>query len=115
VAKSGIHPAKLIRENRSEEYTKILIDGIKPIAEAFKPKPVWARTLDARSDEFRNLDGGADEPREDNPMLGWHGIRRSLDEPELLKAEFEAIKKLHEDGLTNVHIMLPFVTIREGK
>ncbi len=109
VAKSGIHPAKLIRENRSEEYTKILIDGIKPIAEAFKPKPVWARTLDARSDEFRNLDGGADEPREDNPMLGWHGIRRSLDEPELLKAEFEAIKKLHEDGLTNVHIMLPFV------
>lgn len=109
ITKSGIHPAKLIRENRSEEYIKILIDGIKPIAKAFHPKPVWVRTLDARSDEFRNLEGGQEEPREDNPMLGWHGIRRSLDEPDLLKAEFEAFKRLHAEGLTNVHVMLPFV------
>ncbi len=109
IAKAGIHPAKLIRENRAEEYIKILIDGIRPIAETFNPKPVWVRTLDARSDEFRNLQGGEEEPREDNPMLGWHGIRRSLDEPEILKAEFESIKRLHADGLTNVHIMLPFV------
>jgi len=109
ITKAGIHPAKLIREGRTEEYIKILIDGIKPIAEPFHPKPVWVRTLDARSDEFRNLEGGGEEPKEDNPMLGWHGIRRSLDEPELLKAEFEAVKRLHEEGLTNVHIMLPFV------
>lgn len=65
--------------------------------------------MDARTDEFRNLEGGEEEPEEDNPMLGWHGIRRSLDEPELLKAEFTAIKKLHEEGLDNVHIMLPFI------
>jgi len=109
ITKSGIHPAKLIRENRTEEYIKILLDGIRPIAKAFHPKPVWVRTLDARSDEFRNLEGGAEEPKEDNPMLGWHGIRRSLDEPKLLKAEFEAIKRLHEEGLNNVHVMLPFV------
>ena len=109
ITSSGIHPAELIREGRNEDYVKILIDGIRPIAEAFKPKSVWVRTLDARSDEFRNLEGGEDEPEESNPMLGWHGIRRSLDEPELLKAEFEAIKRLHEKGLTNVHAMLPFV------
>lgn len=109
VTQSGIHPAKLIREGRKEEYVQILLDGIKPIAQAFNPKPVWVRTLDARSDEFRNLEGGKEEPTEDNPMLGWHGIRRSLDEPELLKAVFEAVKKMHEEGLTNVHIMLPFV------
>ena len=109
ITKSGIHPAKLIREGRSEDYIKILLDGIRPIADAFKPKPVWVRTLDARSDEFRNLEGGGDEPQESNPMLGWHGIRRSLDEPDLLKAEFEAIKRLHEEGLTNVHVMLPFI------
>lgn len=109
IAKSGIHPAKLIRENRSEEYIKILLDGIRPIAKAFEGKPVWVRTLDARSDEFKNLEGGQEELQESNPMLGWHGIRRSLDEPELLKTEFEAIKRLHEEGLRNVHVMLPFV------
>jgi len=109
ITQFGVHPAKLVREGRSKKYTQILVDGIRPIAKAFKPKRVWVRTLDARSDEFRNLEGGEHEPHEDNPMLGWHGIRRSLDEPELLKAEFVAIKQLHEEGYTNVDVMLPFV------
>jgi len=109
ITKAGVHPAKLIREGRSEEYIKILMDGIRPIAAAFSGKPVWVRTLDVRSDEFRNLQGGEDEPHEDNPMLGWHGIRRSLDEPDLLRAEFIAIKRLHEEGLNNIGIMIPFV------
>lgn len=109
ITKAGIHPAKLVREGRSEEYVKILMDGIRPIAATFAGKPVWVRTLDARSDEFRNLQGGEDEPHEDNPMLGWHGIRRSLDEPDLLRAEFTAIKRLHDEGLTNIGVMLPFV------
>ncbi len=109
ITKSGIHPAKLVRESRSEEYIQILINGIKPIAAKFYPNPVWVRTLDARSDEFRNLEGGDAEPHEDNPMLGWHGIRRSLDEPDILKAEFEAIKRMRTEGFDNIHVMLPFV------
>jgi pyruvate,water dikinase len=109
ITKFGVHPAKLIKEGKAEEYTKLLIEGIQPIAQAFSGKPVWVRTLDARSDEFRNLSGGEDEPHEDNPMLGWHGVRRSIDEPEILKAEFEAVKRLHQQGLTNIHVMLPFV------
>lgn len=114
VAQSGFHPAKLIKNGRKEEYVNILMDGIRPIAKALKPKPVRVRTLDARSDEFRNLEGGQEEPIEANPMLGWHGIRRSLDEPELLKAEFEALKILYEDeGLTNLEVMLPFVISTE--
>jgi pyruvate,water dikinase len=40
-------------------------------------------------------------------MLGWRGIRRELDEPEILIAEFKAIKKLHEQGYTNLGIMIP--------
>jgi pyruvate,water dikinase len=109
ITKYGVHPAKLIKEGKKEEYIKILLDGIRPIAKAFAGKPVWVRTLDARTDEFRNLQGGEEEPAEANPMLGWHGIRRSLEEPELLKAEFEAVKRLHEEGLTNVHVMIPFI------
>jgi pyruvate, water dikinase len=109
ITQSGIHPARLVKEGKQQEYVKILVDGIRPIVQAFNPKPVWVRTLDARSDEFRNLKGGEDEPHEANPMLGWHGIRRSLDEPDLLKAEYMAVKRLHEGGLTNVKVMLPFV------
>lgn len=111
VTQFGVHPAKLVSEDKQEEYMRILIEGIRPIAKAFYPKPVWVRTLDARSDEFRNLKGGEDEMQEANPMLGWHGIRRSLDEPALLRSEFQAIKKMHEqEGLTNLQVMLPFVT-----
>ena len=110
VTQFGVHPAKLVNEGKQGEYIRILLEGIRPIAKEFYPKPVWVRTLDARSDEFRNLEGGEREMQEDNPMLGWHGIRRSLDEPALLRAEFQAIKKMHEqEGLTNLHIMLPFV------
>jgi pyruvate,water dikinase len=109
VAQSGIHPARLIKAGENDEYVKILMNGIRPIAKAFDSKPIWVRTLDARSDEFRNLNGGEDEPQEANPMLGWHGIRRSLDEPGLLKAEFEAIAGLYQEGYKNLEIMLPFV------
>jgi len=42
-------------------------------------------------------------------MIGWHAIRRLLDEPEILKAEFQAIKELHDEGLKNVGVMIPFV------
>jgi pyruvate,water dikinase len=109
IAKNGVHPAKFIREGRSEDYIKILMEGIRPIAQAFNPKPVWLRTLDARSDEFRNLQGGDAEDQEANPMLGWHGIRRSIDEPGILKAELTALKRLHEEGLTNILVMFPFI------
>lgn len=109
IAQYGTHPAKLMRDNRLDDYIQMLMDGIRPIAKIFNPKPVWVRTLDARTDEFRNLVGGEEEPHESNPMLGWHGIRRSLDEPALLKAELNAIKKLHDEGFTNLYVMLPFV------
>jgi pyruvate,water dikinase len=75
--------------------------------------------LDAPTDEFQSLEGGENEPYEHNPMLGWRGIRRELDEPEILRAEFKAVKKLHEEGYTNIGIMLPLVQhpseLREAK
>jgi len=42
-------------------------------------------------------------------MLGWHGIRRSLDEPEILRCELRALKQLREKGLDNVVWELPFI------
>lgn len=109
IAEGGIHPAHYIRENKDENYIRLLMDGIGGIAKAFKDKPVWVRTSDMRSDEYRNLKGGDAEPHESDPMIGWHAIRRGLDEPRILKAEFTAIMRLHKEGFTNVGIMIPFV------
>lgn len=119
IAQAGIHPAEYIREDKDEDYIKVLMDGIGGIARNFKDKPVWVRTSDIRTDEYRNLKGGDKEPSEDNPMMGWHAIRRGLDEERILKAEFTAIKRLHEEGLKNVGVMIPFVIrtreVREAK
>jgi pyruvate,water dikinase len=109
LTKSGMHPIEYIRQGKGEELTKIIFEGVEKVAQAFFPKKVWVRSLDARTDEFRDMKGGEKEPKEDNPMLGWHGIRRSLDEPEILKCELEALKQLHAKGLTNVVWELPFI------
>lgn len=106
---TGVHPKKFIVEGREDELIKVLVENILKVADAFYPKTVWYRTLDAPTDEFVSLKGGEGEPYEHNPMLGWRGIRRELDEPEILKAEFKAIKKLHEQGYTNIGVMIPLV------
>ncbi len=105
----GVHPKKFITDGKEDELVKALVENILKVADAFYPKTVWYRTLDAPTDEFKSLQGGENEPYEHNPMLGWRGIRRELDEPEILKAEFKAIKKLHEEGYTNIGVMLPLV------
>ena len=76
----------------------IVKKGIRVVAEKFPGKPVWFRTFDARTDEYRELEGGEKEDKEDNPMLGWHGIRRDIDEPRMFKAQIKAIKELYDEG-----------------
>jgi pyruvate,water dikinase len=107
------HPMKYIRDGEVEEYINELYKGIKKVVKAFYPKPVWIRTLDAPTDEFRAMEGGEDEPIEANPMLGFRGIRRDLREVDHFRAEIRAIKRLVEEGYTNIGIMLPLVTSPE--
>ncbi|MGL6298698.1 MAG: phosphoenolpyruvate synthase, partial [Methanobacteriaceae archaeon] len=105
----GVHPRKFIEDGREDELINIIAENVLVVADAFYPRSVWYRTLDAPTDEFKTLDGGENEPYEHNPMLGWRGIRRGLDQNEILKAEFKAIKKLREQGYTNLGIMIPLV------
>ncbi len=106
----GEHPIKLIKETRREELVTKIMKGIRDVAEVMYPRPVWYRTLDLKTDEFKGLKGGENEPVEANPMIGWRGIRRSLDESEVLECEFEAIRRLQEDErLTNIGVMLPMI------
>ncbi len=103
------HPQVYIKTGRSDEYVGELVKGIRTVAEAFYPRPVWVRTLDSPTDEFRAMKGGENEPHEHNPMLGMRGIRRDLRETEHFKLEMAAFKKLFELGYDNIGIMLPLV------
>jgi pyruvate,water dikinase len=109
----GKTPERYIADNSADAYVDRIIEGIQGVAEEFYPRPVRARTLDAPTDEFRQLAGGDDEPVEHNPMLGYRGIRRSLDRPDVFRHELEAIRKLHDVGYDNIEIMLPLVNDRE--
>jgi len=103
------HPEVYLKGGRSQEYVDELVTGIRTVADAFYPKPVWVRTLDAPTDEFRAMKGGENEPYEHNPMLGMRGIRRDLKEIEHFKLEMAAFKKLFEMGYDNIGIMIPLV------
>jgi pyruvate,water dikinase len=105
----GKTPNWYIKNGKTEDYITELVKGVKTVADAFYPRPVWVRTLDAPTDEFRAMEGGEGEPIEHNPMLGWRGIRRDLVETDHFRLEVRAFKRLHEMGLTNVGIMLPMV------
>jgi len=102
-------PDKYLDDHGTRAYVNEIVEGVRGVADEFYPRPVRVRTLDAPTDEFRQLEGGDEEPVEHNPMLGWRGIRRSLDEPDVFKHELEAFKRLFEMGYDNVEIMFPLV------
>src|SRR5918998_571762 len=76
----------------------------RKVVEAFGERPVIIRTLDVGGD--KDLPG-VDQPEEENPFLGWRGIRMCLDVPELFKPQLRAILRAAAHG--NLRIMFPMV------
>ncbi|MDX1802925.1 MAG: phosphoenolpyruvate--protein phosphotransferase [Alcanivorax sp.] len=72
---------------------------------AFAPHPVTMRTLDIGGDKSLSYF----PIEEENPFLGWRGIRVTLDHPEIFMVQVRAMLKASE-GLNNLRIMLPMVT-----
>ncbi len=103
------HPKQYIKEGKADEYVNELVSRIQTVVDAFYPKPVWVRTLDAPTDEFRAMEGGEGEPIEPNPMLGYRGIRRDLIDTEHFDLEVRAFKELIKRGYSNMGIMIPLV------
>jgi phosphotransferase system enzyme I (PtsP) len=72
---------------------------------AFSPRPVTMRTLD--------IGGDKDLPyfpiEEENPFLGWRGIRISLDHPEIFLVQIRALLRASQ-GTNNLRIMLPMIS-----
>jgi pyruvate,water dikinase len=105
----GKTPEKYIDDHGARAYQDELIEGVRRVADEFYPRPVRVRTIDAPTDEFRELEGGEGEPNEHNPMLGWRGIRRSLDKPDPFRQELAAFARLFDMGYDNLEVMFPLV------
>jgi len=106
--------------NPVEYYEKKLAEGIGMIGAAFYPRRVIVRLSDFKSNEYASLIGGdLFEPQEENPMIGFRGAYRypSKEFRDCFEMECRALKLVREKmGLTNVHIMIPFVrSVDEGK
>lgn len=71
----------------------------------FTGKPVTMRTLDVGGD--KQLPYFPIE--EDNPFLGWRGIRLTLDHPEIFLVQIRAMIKANV-FTSNLHIMLPMIS-----
>jgi len=78
----------------------------RQVLEAYAPRPVVLRTLDV----------GGDKPlsyfpiAEDNPFLGWRGIRITLDHPEIFMVQLRAMLRASA-GLNNLRILLPMISL----
>ena len=108
----GKHPLYMIQNGQSQEYIDKLSSGISRVASAINPKPLIVRFSDFKTNEYKNLEGGEQfEPHEDNPMIGWRGCSRYISNEfiEAFKLEIKSIKRCREQGLKNIHVMLPFV------
>ncbi len=135
----GVHPKALLELDEQDAETQDLIaeqmagyadpvsfyvnklsEGISTIGAAFAPEPVIVRLSDFKSNEYANLIGGERyEPAEENPMLGFRGASRYVDDgfKPCFELECRALKFVREEmGLTNVQVMVPFIrTIQEAE
>jgi len=75
------------------------------IAESYYPQSVVIRTFDLGSDKINHADNYG---KEDNPALGWRGIRITLEKPQIFKEQIRAILKA--STRKNVKILLPMIT-----
>jgi len=135
----GIHPRALLEYDRQSPelkaeiskriagydspvqfYVDRLVEGIATIAAPFGPNPVIVRLSDFKSNEYANLIGGeVYEPDEENPMIGWRGASRYVDNDfkPAFELECRALRKIRDElGLEHVWAMVPFVrTIGEAR
>jgi phosphotransferase system enzyme I (PtsP) len=77
----------------------------RKVLEAFAPRPVTLRTLDIGGDKMLSYF----PVREENPFLGWRGIRICLDHPEIILTQMRAMLRASA-GLDNLTIMIPMIS-----
>ncbi|MCX6811467.1 MAG: phosphoenolpyruvate synthase [Candidatus Berkelbacteria bacterium] len=109
IAEIGEHPRAMLERGKGREFVNKLANGMERFAKAFHPRPVIYRATDFKTNEYKNLKGGAKyEHDEPNPMIGYRGAMRYIQEPDLFELEIKAMKKVRKI-YKNLHLMIPFV------
>jgi pyruvate, water dikinase len=103
IAENGKHPNYYLKHGGIENYEDAIFKGLSGIAKHFDE--MWVRTSDIRTDEFQDLEG-APKKVEVNPMLGMHGIRYGIKNPDILKSELKALKRVAAEG-KKIGVMMP--------
>ncbi len=80
----------------------------RAVLESFAPRSVTMRTLDIGGDKSLPYFPVA----EDNPFLGWRGIRFTLDHPEIFLTQLRAMLRANAE-LGNLQLLLPMVSCVE--
>jgi len=111
IANIGKHPRAFIKERKQKEFINKLAEDLETFASAFDPRPVVYRFTDFRTNEYRGLKGGAAyEDEEANPMIGYRGVSRYIEDADVFELEVEALKIVrNKKGYKNLHVMFPFV------
>jgi len=108
-ALGGVHPRLLLERGDEKTFIDDMAASLLRITQAFAPRPVVYRSIDFRTNEFSNLEGGDRfEPHEENPMIGYRGCYRYVREPDLFRLELAVLAKVLE-STPNVRLMIPFV------
>lgn len=111
IAQIGEHPRFMLQEKREGKFMDALAHGIGSFAKAFYPRPVVYRTSDFKTNEYRNLKGGEEyEEIEENPMIGYRGCSRYIQDLDIFQLEIKAIKQVR-DSYDNLWVMIPFVRL----
>ena len=108
-ALKGVHPRKLLERGDEKTFVDDMAKSLLRITRAFEPRPVVYRSIDFRSNEFSNLEGGDQfEPHEENPMIGYRGCYRYVREPDLFRLELDVLARVLQET-PNIVLMIPFV------
>lgn len=108
-ALGGVHPRLLIERGEQQKFVDAMSASLTRITRAFAPRPVVYRSIDFRTNEFRGLEGGEKfEPAEENPMIGYRGCYRYVDQPDLFRLELDVLGAAAAET-PNLRLMIPFV------
>lgn len=106
----GIHPKKIIADQKEVYFIDKIANNITAVSKKFKNNFVMCNLSNLTTDEYQNLEFGSQhETQELNPEIGFRGSLRHITNEDILELEVNAIKKAFTLGSSYLGIVIPYV------